>query len=91
MRWLVNLLLLLTFFYQIALLVYFAIGYVKPAQSRLTLFLSRIIEPVLVPLRRILTKVLPSNWQRLDWSPVAALLVVWLVREFLITLLRMFG
>ena len=91
MRWFFNLLLLLTFFYQVALLIYFAIGYIKPAQSRFTHFLSRIIEPLLVPLRRILTNVLPSNWQRLDWSPVAALLVIWLVREFLTTLARMFG
>ena len=91
MRWFFDLLLLLTFLYQVALIVYFAIGYIRPAQSRFTHFLNRIIEPVLIPLRRFLANVLPSNWQRLDWSPVAALLVIWLVREFLTILSRIFG
>ncbi len=89
--WFFELLSLLVFLYQIALLIYFVIGFVKPAQSPFTHFLSRIIEPVLTPLRRILSNVLPANWQRMDWSPVAAWLLLWLARELLEILRRIFG
>ncbi len=91
MRWFFDLLLLATFLYQVALLIYFLIGFIKPAQSPFTQFLSRIIEPVLTPLRRILAKVLPANWQRMDWSPLAAWVVIWLTRELLEILRRIFG
>lgn len=91
MRWLIDLLSLALFLYQIALLIYFAIGYVKPAQSPFTQFLYRIVEPVLTPLRRLLANILPSNWQRMDWSPLAALLLVWMARELLDILRRLFS
>jgi uncharacterized protein YggT (Ycf19 family) len=74
---------LAAFLYQIAMLIYFAVGFLKPAQSPFLNFLGRIIEPVLVPLRRILANMLPSNWQRVDWSPLAALLLLWMLRELL--------
>lgn len=91
MRWLFDLLLLATFLYQVALLIYFVIAYTKPTQSRFTHFLNRIVEPVLAPLRRLLANVLPSNWQRLDWSPLAAWLLIWLLRELLEILRRIFA
>ncbi len=90
MRWLFQLLSLAAFLYQAALLVYFAIGFVKPAQSPFTQFLNRIVEPLLIPLRRLLANILPSNWQRMDWSPLAAWLLVWMVRELLGILSQIF-
>jgi uncharacterized protein YggT (Ycf19 family) len=90
LRWLSELLSLAAFLYQIAMLIYFAFGFIKPAQSAFMNFLARIIEPVLVPLRRILANLLPSNWQRVDWSPLAALLLLWMVRELLGILSRIF-
>ena len=91
MRWLFDLLLLATFLYQVALLIYFVIAFVKPDQSPFTHFLHGIIEPVLTPLRRLLAKVLPANWQRMDWSPLAAWFVIWLTRELLEILRRIFS
>jgi len=91
MGWLFDLLLLATFLYQVALLIYFVIGFVKPNQSSFTHFLNRIVEPLLIPLRRLLANILPANWQRMDWSPMAAWLVIWLVRELLEILRRIFS
>lgn len=90
MRLLFNLLSLLALLYQIALGAYFLLAFVKPAQSPLTQFLNRIVEPLLVPLRRLLARILPPGWQVLDWSPVAALVLVWFVREFLTQLRLIF-
>ncbi len=90
MRWLFELLSLAAFLYQIALIAYFVIGFIKPAQSPFTRFLNRIVEPVLVPVRRILANMLPANWQRLDWSPLAAGLAISLVRQLLDILARIF-
>lgn len=91
MRWFFELLSLAAFLYQLAVLIYFAIGFINPAQSSFTHFLNRIVEPLLIPLRRILANILPANWQRMDWSPLAAWLVIWMVRELLGILGRMFG
>ena len=91
MRWFFDLLLLALFLYQVALLIYFVIGFIKPAQSPFTQFLNRIIEPVLTPLRRLLANILPANWQRMDWSPLAAWVLIWLARELLEILRRIFG
>lgn len=90
MRWFFELLSLAAFLYQVALFVYFAVGFIKPAQSPFTHFLNRIVEPVLIPLRRILANVLPANWQRLDWSPLVAGLIMSLVRQLLDILSRIF-
>jgi uncharacterized protein YggT (Ycf19 family) len=83
LRWFFELLSLAAFLYQIAVLIYFAIGFINPAQSPFTHFLNRIVEPLLIPLRRILANILPASWQRMDWSPLAAWLVIWMVRELL--------
>jgi uncharacterized protein YggT (Ycf19 family) len=91
LRWFFELLSLAAFLYQLAVLIYFAIGFINPAQSGFTHFLNRIVEPLLIPLRRILANILPANWQRMDWSPLAAWLVIWMVRELLGILGRMFG
>ncbi len=90
MRLLFELLSLAAFLYQIALVIYFAIGYIKPAQSPFTQFLYRLVEPVLIPIRRLLARILPANWQRIDWSPLAAWLLVRFLREFLDILRRLF-
>ncbi len=86
-----NLLSFLAYLYQIVLVLYFILAFVKPAQSPFTQFLNRIVEPVLVPLRRLLAKILPANWQRLDWSPVAAWVLVWFFRELLTQLRLLFA
>ncbi len=91
MRLIFNLLSFLAYLYQIVLVLYFILAFVKPAQSSFTQFLNRIVEPVLVPLRRLLAKILPANWQRLDWSPVAAWVLLWFIRELLTQLRLLFA
>ncbi len=78
-----QLLRLAAWLFEIALLIYVVLSFVKPAQSAATQWLNRIVEPVLVPLRRLLAKYLPEQWRQVDWSPVAALILVWLVEKFL--------
>ena len=78
-----DLLLLAAWLYQIVLVIYLVLSFVRPGQSAITQFFNRIVEPVLAPLRRILAKVLPAQWNRMDWSPVAAWILLWVLRQLL--------
>ena len=90
MDWFFDLLSLIVFAYSLALLAYFLISFIKPAQSPFTQFLNKMVEPVLTPLRRVLANILPASWQRVDWSPVAAWLLIGLVNQLLEILRRLF-
>lgn len=50
-----------------------------PPSNKLVRILRMITEPVLNPCRRLLMRVLPYNWRRFDFSPVAAILLIQLV------------
>lgn len=78
--WLINLLLNL---YTIAIVVYVILSWVKPAANRWTELLRSIVEPVLNPIRRLLQQHLPTQWQVVDWSPLAAWLLISLLRSLL--------
>jgi YggT family protein len=58
-----------------------------PPTNPVIRLLRFVTEPVLHPCRQLLNKVLPYSWQRFDFSPVLALLVIQLV----ISLLRLFA
>ena len=78
---------LLLWLFDVALLIYVALSWLRPAANRWTELLRKIVEPVLTPIRRILAEKLPPRWQILDWSPLAAWLLVELVR-YLLSMLR---
>lgn len=54
-----------------------------PPTNPVVRFLRYITEPVLNPCRQILFRILPRNWQRVDFSPVLAYvlisLLIWLI------------
>ena len=72
--------------FDVALLIYVAMSWLRPTANRWTELLRKIVEPVLNPIRRILVEKLPARWQIFDWSPLVAWLLVELVRYLLSTL-----
>ena len=69
--------------FDAALIVHVFMSWVSPTANRFTELLRKIVEPVLTPIRTLLTAKLPPRWQILDWSPLAAWLLVELVRYML--------
>ena len=65
--------------YKLMLFAHFAIGLLKLPNNRWTNLIARFVEPVLPPVRRVLTEHLPRNWQVCDWSPIAVFLVITIV------------
>ena len=51
--------------------------------NKWTELLRSIIEPLLVPIRKLLAQYLPKNWQILDWSPAALFLLATFVQWLL--------
>jgi len=63
---------------DMALLVYVVLTYVRtsnPTVNRIRQTLALVCEPMLIPARQLLGKILPAKFMILDWSP----LVVWVV------------
>ena len=70
--------------FEVALVIYIVLLWVKPAQNKWTDLLSRFLEPILTPIRAFLTAHLPAKLQFFDWSPVAA----WLLAELAAWMLK---
>lgn len=69
--------------YKLLVLVHFILTLVKVPSNKWTTLLASIVEPALVPFRKLLTQHLPKNWQICDWSPVALYLVITLIQWIL--------
>ena len=69
--------------FDLALLIYVIISWLKPASNQGIELLRRIVEPVLTPIRRVLVAKLPARWQIVDWSPVAAWLLIAIIQRLL--------
>jgi uncharacterized protein YggT (Ycf19 family) len=76
--------------FDVCLLLYVLLSWLKPAANRWTELLKRIVEPVLTPIRRVLVAKLPARWQIFDWSPVVAWLLVELVSRLLTSFVSIF-
>ena len=76
--WLINLLLSI---YSTVIVVYVILSLIKPTANRWTELLRSLVEPVLGPIRRLLQRYLPAQWQVIDWSPVAALLLIRILKS----------
>ena len=76
--------------FEIALLVYAVLPWFSGAHTPLHRLLARLCEPVLIPVRRLLTRYLPRRWQRFDWSPLAAMLLCDVAAALLRLLARIF-
>ena len=69
--------------YKLLVLAHFILTLAKAPANKWTTLLASIVEPALVPFRKLLTKHLPKNWQVCDWSPVALYLVITLIQWIL--------
>ena len=69
--------------YKLLVLVHFILVLAKVPANKWTTLLSSIVEPALAPVRVLVNKYLPKNWQICDWSPVALILVITLVQIIL--------
>ncbi len=76
--------------FDVCLLLYVLLSWLKPASNKWTELLKRVVEPVLTPIRRVLVAKLPARWQIFDWSPVVAWLLVELVNMLLNNLMSIF-
>ena len=69
--------------YMLLVLAHFILTLAKvPANQWITL-LASLVEPVLKPVRKLVTRLLPQKWQIIDWSPVALLLGITIARRTL--------
>lgn len=75
--------------YRFAVIAYVVISWLRIPANQWTELLRRLVEPVLMPIRRILVRRLPSNWQMLDWSPAVLLLLLEILGSLLRTVLFM--
>lgn len=75
--------------YRLAVIIYVVLSWLRIPANQWTELLRRLVEPVLSPIRRMLVRRLPSNWQMLDWSPAVLLLLLEIVGGVLRTLLFM--
>ena len=69
--------------YKLLVLVHFILTLIKLPANKWTTLLASVVEPALVPFRKLVTQHLPKNWQICDWSPIALILVITLIQIIL--------
>ncbi len=69
--------------YKLLVLVHFIITLIKIPANKWTSLLASVVEPVLVPTRKLVNQYLPKNWQIIDWSPIALILAITIVQWIL--------
>ena len=63
------------YLFELALVIYTVYPFFSKVRSTFYQTLSGICEPILIPIRRLLTRYLPRKWQRIDFSPLIAILL----------------
>lgn len=76
--------------YRLCVIAYVALSWLRIPANKWTELLRRLVEPVLAPIRRLLVRRLPSQWQILDWSPVVLLLALEVIGSLVRTILFIF-
>lgn len=70
--------------YSLLVLVHFILELVKVPQNKWTELLRSIVEPALQPTRELLKKLLPNlDGKGIDWSPLALIVIIWIVNTVL--------
>ena len=77
----------ITSIFQILLLAEVLLSWIRPQENRWTTLVHRLTEPVLGPVRRLLQRVIPTQYQVIDFSPLVVWLGIGLVRNILLSLL----
>lgn len=76
--------------FELALFIYVLLSWIHPAANRWTELLRRIVEPVLTPIRRFLVSRLPGQWMMMDWSPIAAWILINILHRVLMLIFGIF-
>lgn len=79
----VSILIRLLDLFDLLLLIYVILGWVRIRENRWTVLLRSVVEPVLNPIRAFLAARWPRLTAPLDWSPVAAWVLLALLRNVL--------
>lgn len=69
--------------YKLLIIAYCILSVIGISANRWTELLRSVIEPFLVPIRRLLAQKLPASWRILDWSPAVLFIVVTIIRWLL--------
>jgi YggT family protein len=87
--WLLSALILLLRIYSYTFIAAALISWVfLPPTNPVVRFLRFITEPVLSPCRALLFRILPRSWHRIDFSPVLAYALIWLLIYLISALAR---
>ena len=62
--------------YKLLIIAYCILSFVKMPANKWTELLRSVIEPLLMPIRKLLAQHLPKQWQILDWSPAVLFILV---------------
>lgn len=71
---------------DMALLVYVVLTYVRTANltaNRIRQTLALVCEPMLIPARQLLGRILPTRFMILDWSPIVVWVALGITRNLL--------
>ena len=69
--------------YKLLVIAYVVISLMGISANKWTELLRSVVEPLLLPIRKLLAQYLPKNWQVIDWSPVVLIILVSLVQWIL--------
>lgn len=69
--------------FDMLLLIYCILSWIPMPANQFVVVLRRIMEPVLTPIRQVLARFLPRSWQVIDLSPIAAWVLLSIVRKVL--------
>lgn len=62
--------------YKLVLIVYLLLSVLNFPAGRLTVWARKLVEPVLMPVRKFLREKLPEKYLAFDWSVVATYLLI---------------
>ena len=69
--------------YKLLVIAYCVISLMGISANKWTELLRSVVEPLLLPIRKLLAQYLPKPWQIIDWSPVVLIILVSLVQWIL--------
>ena len=69
--------------YKLLVIAYVVISLMGISANKWTELLRSVVEPLLLPIRKLLAQYLPKAWQIIDWSPVVLIILVSLVQWIL--------
>ena len=69
--------------YKLLVIAYCVISLMGISANKWTELLRSVVETVLTPIRRLLARHIPARWQVLDFSPIAAWLLLSILRNMM--------